>query len=348
MATTTDTPPVRNWDLNVNSITIRWTAPATNGGADVTSYEVWVGTATVTDAAAIAALTPTVTNLPAMRLEYISVGLTASTEYFYRVRARNGSGPNRVSLWSTEQPGTTTATQAGTPGAPTSLTGTATGTTGNVALTWTGPTGDPGEGDSPITHYEVQYQRDDPPDDDDDWSDATTVTSEVTSWTHMGAPGASTMEYRVRAVNASGAGAWSDQDPNTDGIQPLQVVVGPRIASAPMLTATSAGTDEILLEWNTPEHNGTPITGYTIQRAAADATDWTSPTEVSATVPMTDVVYSDTGLMAGTKYYYRIQANPGGAFSATTIAASATATTEKGCSDNADAVGWRRRHPDGG
>ena len=81
------------WTLNVNSITIRWTAPTDTGGADVTSYEVWVGTATVTDADAIAALTPTVTGLPSGRTEYINIGLRPLTQYFYRVRARNGSTP---------------------------------------------------------------------------------------------------------------------------------------------------------------------------------------------------------------------------------------------------------------
>ena len=145
---------INPWALNVNSITIKWTAPATNGGADITSYEVWVSATTSgTDAAEIAALKPTVTNLPAMRLEYISVGLTATTEYFYRVRARNGSGDSRVSVWSAEQSGTTTATQAGTPGAPTSLAGNDTDADGTVPLTWRRPSA---EGTSPITHYEVQ------------------------------------------------------------------------------------------------------------------------------------------------------------------------------------------------
>ncbi len=332
---TSDTSVVA-WDLNVNSITIKWIAPATNGGAAVTSYEVWVGTAPLvddpatTDVNEIEAQSPTITNLPAVRLEYISVGLTAENTYYYRVRARNGTGNDRVSVWSNEHSGTTTATQAGTPGAPSSPDLVGGGTTapadGNVQLTWTGPSD---EGDSPILHYEVQYQRDDDPDDDDDWSDATTVTTLVASWTHMAAPGASMMEYRVRAVNASGAGAWSDEDTDSsNGSQPFRVSVPARAASAPMLTATSAGTDEILLEWNTPQDNGTPITGYVIQRwdpdpddnvdtddAAWDSTNAITLTDADATVHSdVGVVDSNTGavttpLMAGTEYFYRIQAS---------------------------------------
>ena len=355
-ATTPATPAGTAWDLNVNSITIRWTAPATNGGADITSYEVWVGTTSVTAAEDIAALSPTVTNLPAVRLEYISVGLTSEQTYYYRVRARNGSGNDRVSVWSVEQSGTTTATQAGTPGAPTGLAvdGAVTAA-GNVPLEWVAPTD---HGNSPITHYEVQYQRDDDPDDDDDWSDATTVTATVASWTHMDAPGGSTMEYRVRAVNASGAGAWSDNDGGTDGAQPLRVPVAIRGPSAPMLTATAAGSDEILLQWNIPQANGTTITDFVIQRwtldldadGTADDPGW----DATNAITIEDegaTFYSDRGvlandgsvttpLMAGTTYYYRIRAVPqtdvdgsGSAdndgWSATMMSDAASATTDK-------------------
>ena len=83
------------------------------GGAAITSYEVWVGTETTV----LGEITgPTVTNLPPSRTEFISIGLSAETAYFYRVRARNGSGDSRVGAWSSQESGTTTVTQAGTPG----------------------------------------------------------------------------------------------------------------------------------------------------------------------------------------------------------------------------------------
>ena len=151
------------WTLNVNSITIRWTPPTVNGGTTITSYEVWVGTEMVADDSDLG---PTVTNLPASRTEYISIGLTASTPgadgtrtYYYRVRARNGSGADRVSEWSDEISGATTQSETGTPGAPASApTHTVTQATGNVAVVWTVPAD---QGTSPITGYEVQYQRTD-------------------------------------------------------------------------------------------------------------------------------------------------------------------------------------------
>ena len=270
----------------------------------------------------VAALKPTVTSLPAVRLEYVSVGLSATTQYFYRVRARNGSGDSRVSVWTNQQAGTTRATQAGTPGAPTAVSGSH--ATGDVTVTWTAPTD---HGTSPITHYEVQYQQDTTAQADNDWSDATTAMDmpAVTTWVHKDAEGAKMFEYRVRAVNSSGAGPWSDVSALVD--------VPARAPSAPMLTATAAGSDEILLEWTVPQKNGTEFTGYRIERwdpaAATPAWDETTPV---ATPGADATVHSVTSLMAGTTYYYRIRTDGGteGVWSATTMAQAASATTDMG------------------
>ncbi len=320
------------WVLDVNSITIKWTAPTETGGADITSYEVWFGT-TMVDDADIATISPTVTNLPSSRTEFISIGLSSMTPYHYRVRARNGSGDSRVGDWSDEQSGTTTVTQAGTPGqaGTPELVGSV-ATDGSVTIEWTAPTN---QGTSPITKYEVQYQRDDD-DDDDNWDDASLGTPNppaALTWTHMQAPGGSTIEYRVRAVNGSGAGEWSEE---------LRQVVAARAADAPMLTATAVGDDEILLQWTIPEDNGTGITGFNIQQ-------WDSTTDPSAPVWGTVnlltaggmdsdtelTVFSVTPLSAGTKFYFRIQATgtPPGEWSAENIADAASDTTVAGLPD---------------
>ena len=332
------------WVLNVNSITIKWTAPTMTGGADITSYEVWVGTATVTGDAAIAALSPTVTNLPSSRTEYISIGLTSNTQYFYRVRARNGAGDSRVGAWSAEVSGTTTVTQTGTPGAPTAVTPGTPSATGDVAVGWTAPTD---QGTTPITSYEVQYQRTDDggdtpgtadTDDAGNWDDAMAgapTPPTATSFTHMKAPGLSTFSYRVRAVNGSGAGAWSD---------PAGTVTVPaRVADAPVLTATAVGSDEIMLQWTIPGNNGTPIDpGFVINQWDPTATPpaWGSDnlltvaggsdTDMSADATLTVFIVDD--LAAGTKYYFRISAAPGGTPSTAdgTMAGAASATTTAG------------------
>ena len=334
----TATPPQAAWTRNVNSITIRWTAPEMTGGADITSYEVWVGTATVADAST---LKPTVTNLPASRLEYISIGLTASTAttgdgvrtYFYRVRARNGAGDSRVGVWSLEQSGATTVTQTGTPGAPGAPT-TAPAANGDVAVTWTAPSE---QGTTPITSYEIQYVRTDDGDGaaggTPDWDDAMTgapTPPAALTWTHMKAPGLSAFSYRVRAVNGSGAGAWSTAGAAT---------VAARVADAPKLTATAVGDTEIMLQWNIPETNGTPIApGFVINQWDPTGTPaWGSANLLETATPAVHTVADLTvfivdGLNPGTKYYFRISAAPGGTPSTAdgTMVGAASATTTAG------------------
>lgn len=342
----TATPPQAAWTLNVNSITIRWTKPTDNGGADITAYEVWVGTTMVADATD---LEPTVTNLPASRTELISIGLSPETTYYYRVRARNGSGDMRVGAWSEEVSGTTTVTEAGTPGAPGVPTISVTDTTGDVEVTWTAPT-EPGT--TPITSYEVQYQRVDDAGTEDaqitadaeDWSDAATGTPTpptALTWTQMKAPGGSTYLYRVRAVNGSGGGAWAEAAANTD--------IAARDPAAPMLTATAVGSTEIMLQWTKPEDNGTPITGFAIQQwdpdpdddPATDEGEWTTasllpdaddPDGTRTTNTPALTVHIVTDLDAGMKYYFRIQALPGGTWSTDddTMEGAASATTMAG------------------
>ena len=332
------------WVLNVNSITIRWTAPTANGGAAITGYEVYVGTTAVADPTTISA--PTVINLPPSRTEFISIGLTSQQEYFYRVRARNGSGNSRVGVWSNEVSATTTVSETGTPGQPTGVSGTATQATGNVAVSWTAPTD---QGTSPITSYEVQYQRtDDFADggfadadaDIADLSDAATGTPTpptAVTWTHMQAPGDSAFVYRARAVNGSGAGGWSDWS--------TAVTVDARAADAPTLTATAVGDDEILLQWTIPENNGTAITGFNIQIwdnaetspawATANLLTGDMATDMDLTVFSVTTTDGTTAISAGTTYYFRIQASgtTAGEWSAENSADAASATTAAGTPD---------------
>ena len=332
------------WDLNVNSITIRWEKPETNGGADITGYEVWVGTEMVSDVTTITG--PTVTNLPPSRTEYISIGLTATTSevtrtYYYRVRARNGSGANRVGAWSEEVSGATRETLTGTPGAPGTLIVTPNQDTGDVVVTWPVLTA---QGTTPITSYDVQYQRTDDAegatagaadtDDAADWDDAMTGVPSppaVRTFTHMKAPGLSAFSYRVRAVNGSGAGAWSEAATTT---------INPRGPDAPVLTATAVGDDEIMLQWTIPGKNGSTITGFDIRQWDPDdgnGGDWGDTSlltgDMSTNPALTVFIVDD--LSAGTKYYYRIRTtgNNAGDWSAENMADAASATTMAGKPD---------------
>ena len=197
------------------------------------------------------------------------------------------------------------------------------------------------QGTTPITSYEVQYQRTDDDDgtadgaadtaDADDWDDAMTGVPSppaVRTFTQMKAPGLSAFSYRVRAVNGSGAGAWSAIATTT---------INARGPDAPVLTATAVGDDEIMLQWTIPGSNGTDISGFDI-RQWDSVTDPANPAWGAANLLTggddatndTLTVFIVGSLNPGTKYYFRIQALPGGEWSATNMADAASATTMAG------------------
>ncbi len=93
------------------------------------------------------------------------------------------------------------------------------------------------------------------------------------------------------------------------------IVVSP---PAPLgLTATTVSTSWINLSWT----GSVGATGYIIQRSLSSTGGWT---QIGTTAAGT-TTYSDTGLTAGTTYYYRVQAS-GGSGSAYSAIASATTT----------------------
>ena len=184
--------------------------------------------------------------------------------YFYRVRAVNVAGKGDWSGASADAGETLPAAQ-GTPGLPAGPTATA-DAEGTVMFMW----GETSPGTLPITGFEVQYQRDDD-NTDSDWSDATLVqinTPTKTNFVQKNVPGGATVvwEYRVRAVNGNGPGAWTEPDDATGDDTGGRVAVPARAPAAPELTATQIGPTEIRLEWTIPQSNGTMIDGFDIRQ----------------------------------------------------------------------------------
>lgn len=116
------------------SVTLTWTAPADDGGASVTNYEIYRGTSTGT-----AVLVATVGNV----LTYRNAGLTNGTTYWFQVAAVNSAG---VGARSNEA----SATPATTPSPPRSLK--VTRVSGGLRLTWVAPSS---TGGSAITSYRI-------------------------------------------------------------------------------------------------------------------------------------------------------------------------------------------------
>nr|WP_277566850.1 fibronectin type III domain-containing protein [Cohnella ginsengisoli] len=154
------------------------------------------------------------------------------------------------------------------PAVPTGLTATAASST-SISLGWTAVTG--------ATGYQVEID-----------GAAAYISTTAASYTHGGLAAGSTHAYRVRAVNAAGAGAWSAVATAKTGQnqpQPPAVPTG--------LTSTAASSTSISLGW-------TAVTGATGYQIEIDG----SSTYVSST----GVSYTHSGLTAGSTHKYRVRA----------------------------------------
>ena len=269
------------------------------------------------------------------RTHFTVEGLIGGTTYYFRIRAL------QTGLWSAEDGdrdgGLSVSTTMGVPGEPTlaAVTG---GDAGTIDLTITAPTS---TGGSDITGYNLQRWY------NGQWTAiGGTLADDAESYEDTGLMPGATYYYAVRAVNSSGAGAWSAI------VQASAEIDNP---DAPTLTATAIDATSIRLSWNVPEDNGTTITGYELQRWVptenGDGGDWADANLLGAD-PYTITQFidrddDDMGLDPGTKFYYRVRAvpqlNDGGsddaeagwsaddmddAASAATLGATPTATRE--------------------
>ena len=204
---------------------------------------------------------------------YQNTGLTASTTYHYRVRATNGAGP---SAWSNVANAQTTGTA---PAAPTNLTATAVSST-QINLAWT-------DNASNETGFAIERSPD-----GTTFAPLATVAANVTTHANTGLAVATTYYYRVRATHAAGPSAWSNvANAQTANAVPL---------SPSNLRATAVSSSQINLTWT---DRSTNETAFVIERSTNGILF-----SALATVGPNVTTYSNTGLAAFTRYYYRVRA----------------------------------------
>ncbi|MBS0581153.1 MAG: fibronectin type III domain-containing protein [Proteobacteria bacterium] len=241
-------------------------------------------------------------------LTYSDTGLAGTTNYSYRVRAKDSLGTtgaysNIVSA--------TTATA--TPTAPGSLAAASGGPT-QVNLAWTAAT----ETGGTISQYLIERCQ---------GAGCTSFvqvgTASGVSFADTGLAAATSYSYRVRARDTLGnTGPYSNV---------ATVSTAAATFTAPgALTAVSAGATQINLSWSAATESGGTISQYLIERCqGAGCGNFTQVGTASG------LTYADTGLTGSTSYSYRVRAQDGtGSTSAysnvasvTTGAASATAPT---------------------
>ena len=270
------------------TIQLSWGPPTSPAGKTIMHYRVESAT---TGATFTLLATPTVTR-------YDHMGLAAGTTHHYRVRAAYTD--NSFGTWATAT-ATTTGGSTGTPSEPLNLTASVVGSI--ATLTWGAPTSD---GGSPITRYEIHVSAD-----GGDWTFVAQTVAPTT--THVGpvTVGVVSTTFRVRAVNANGAGipAFKTVATGSTGAP-----------SAPLnLTATADGPSVIDLDWDEPASTGaSAIIDYRVEMSTTGGVPWTLLTTTGQTS------YRHGSLAAGTTRHYRVRARNTIGFGPWTSAVSAT------------------------
>jgi N-acetylneuraminic acid mutarotase len=122
---------------------------------------------------------------------YSDTGLSASTTYYYRVRARNAAGNSSYTATAND------TTDAAPPTAPSGLSATATSST-QIDLAWTDNSGD-----------ETSFRIERSPNGTDSWVEIDSTAANATSYENTGLTASTTYYYRVRARNAAGDSSYT-------------------------------------------------------------------------------------------------------------------------------------------
>ena len=252
--------------------TLSWRAPDQDGGAAVTSYQVYLNknSSTVWEPVASPAGTSLLTFAP-----------MKGATWKYRVVARNsvglGASSNEVSV----------STPKGAPNAPSAsvvLSG-----TDEITLRWLAPADNGGEA---ITGYLIEKTV------DNVWTEITTAAANASSWIEKrGGPGLRT-SYRVTAINSIGSSPAS-------AVVSIQVPYDKADAPIGVTAALDSTFTRVTVNWQAPEKTGgSPISSYYVQVSRNGGSTWTT----AGTTPATARSLSVAAAPKGTSAQYRVVA----------------------------------------
>ncbi len=221
---------------------------------------------------------------------YDDTGVTAGTNYWYRVRACNAAG---CSAYSVPDMGFASTGGGGggggggtpaLPGQPQNVRASDGEFPDKIRITWSSVSG--------ATRYEVWRA------DTDTGSASQIAETTGTSYDDTAPALCEVKWYEVRACNASGCGPFSVRDDGYRGAS-LQNVDGSKLKAT--VVWTSATTAEVQLEWAHIEKASEYNVVYEIWRR--------SPGTVSQRIAQTSsATFTDTTVQLGTTYYYKVRA----------------------------------------
>jgi fibronectin type 3 domain-containing protein len=228
---------------------------------------------------------------------YTDTAVTDGTAYYYTVSAENSAGNSAQS----SQVSATPTTGVTVPATPTGVTATA--GVSRVSLAWNASSG--------ATSYNVYRST------TSGGEGTTAYASGITtaSYTDSSATAGTTYYYKVAAVNSAGTSAQSSEVSATP-------TSGVTVPSAPTGVSATAGVSQVSLSWTA----SSGATSYNVYRSTSSGGEGTTA-YVSG---LTGTSYTDTGVTAGTTYYYTVAAVNSAGTSAQSSQVSAAPTSGGG------------------
>jgi hypothetical protein len=265
-------PVLRTATAGDGQVALTWTAPASDGGAAITSYSI-----SRNSSQGIQTITT-----PDSRTSYTMTSLTNGVAYTFRVSAINSVGTGTGSNTMSATPAA--AEQATAPGAPTAISASA--GDASIVVSWSAPVSN---GGSAITGYTVSYTP-------SGGGEQTTTVGNVTTYTLTGLTNSAQYSVKVLAINAIGSSSYSF----TASATPVSSATAPGTPSG--LTITP-GDGTLAVSWSDPVSNGgSAITGYTISYTPSGGSEQTT------TVGGNTTSHTISDLTNGTSYVVKVRA----------------------------------------
>ncbi|NYT12285.1 MAG: choice-of-anchor D domain-containing protein [Methanomassiliicoccales archaeon] len=298
-------------------VTLSWSVPASDGGATITNYKIYRGTASGEEI-----LLTSIGDL----LTFVDEGLSNGQIYYYKVSAVNSVGEGPLSNEASAIPATVPTAPQNPQVSPGD---------GYVNLTWDAPSDD---GGSPVTGYKV-YRGTSP------GGEVHLATiGDMLFYNNTAVTNDQIYYYLVSAVNSVGEGPNSSEVSATPSSSPT-------VPTAPQDLEAERGDGQITLTWTAPSNNGgATITGYLVYRG-------TSSGEKTLLASLDNLLtYTDHSVANGQIYYYQASAvnsvgegplsNEASAIPATTP--SAPQNLQAGSGDTFVNLTWEAPSDDGG
>ena len=336
--TTPGMPSIGSVTPGDETLAVAWSAPASNGGRDITSYDLrYIRSDAPSKADANWTVRDGIWTSGALR--HILSGLTNGVDYDVQLRAENAVGNGSWSGAGAGKPLTT-------PSAPTidSV------TPGDETLTvsWSAPAD---TGGSEVTGYDLRYIRSDAPSKADvNWTERDSVwSSGALQYTVSSLTNGVRYDLQIRAVNIAGDGRWS-----------VTISAAPQtIPAAPTIASLTPGDETLTIAWSAPtDTGGSTIQGYDARYIRSDAPDKSDDdwTERDGIWTSGALEYALSGLTNGVRYDVQLRAVTGAGNGPWSATASATPQTAPGAptinlitvGDGALAVSWSAPSDTGG